>query len=228
VDLRLVVPALAAWATAAWALDAPSGRLTVLVAGCLAAAAGLWAVRRVSARAGDRRRLWGAWSRVSVTAVLLCVAAAAVSAGLSGADLRRGPVPALARQYAEVTAEMEVVSDPRLTRPRVRGDHAAPTAVLLDGEVQRLTKPDGTVAAMRVPVLVVVDASAHAAASGARSGAERRTTRAPWLALLPSTRVRVTARLAPPLTGGDRVAAVLRVRSGAPPDVVGGPSRAQR
>jgi competence protein ComEC len=165
---------------------------------------------------------------VSVAAVLLCVAAAAVSAGLSGADLRRGPVPALARQYAEVKAEIEVVSDPRLTRPRVRGDHATPTAVLLDGEVRRLTKPDGTVAAMRVPVLVVVDASAHAAASGARSGAERRTTRSPWLALLPSTRVRVTARLAPPLTGSDRVAAVLRVRRGAPPDVVGGPSRAQR
>ncbi|MEU6320773.1 ComEC/Rec2 family competence protein [Streptomyces sp. NPDC047009] len=227
-DLRLVVPALAAWATAAWALDAPSGPLSVLVAGCLTAAAGLWAARRVSERTRDRRRLWRAWSRVSVAAVLLCVAAAAVSAGLSGADLRRGPVPALARQYAEVTAEIEVVSDPRLARPRVRGDHATPTAVLLDGEVRRLTKPDGTVAAMRVPVLVVVDGSAHAAATGARSGAERRATRSPWLALLPSARVRVTARLAPPLTGGDRVAAVLRVRSGAPPDVVGGPSRAQR
>lgn len=227
-DLRLVVPALAAWATAAWALDAPSGWLTGLVAGCLSGAAGLWAARRMSARAEDRRRPWGAWSRVSVAAVLLCVAAAAVSAGLSGADLRRGPVPALARQYAEVTAEVEVASDPRLTRPRVRGDHATPTAVLLDGEVRRLTKPDGTVAAMRVPVLVIVDASAHTAASGARSGAERRITQSPWLALLPSTRVRVTARLAPPLTGGDRVAAVLRVRSGAPPEVVGGPSRAQR
>jgi competence protein ComEC len=52
--------------------------------------------------------------------------------------------------------------------------------------------------------------------------------RSPWLGLLPSTRLRVGARLAPALTGGDRVAAVLRVRGQAEPEVVGEPSAAQR
>jgi competence protein ComEC len=52
--------------------------------------------------------------------------------------------------------------------------------------------------------------------------------RSPWLGLLPSTRLRVSARLAPAMTGGDRVAAVLRVRGGAEPEVVGEPSAAQR
>ncbi|MCZ9344913.1 ComEC/Rec2 family competence protein, partial [Streptomyces sp. TRM76130] len=50
----------------------------------------------------------------------------------------------------------------------------------------------------------------------------------PWLALLPSTRVRITARSAPPAAGGDRVAALWRVRDGTAPDVVAGPSAAQR
>jgi competence protein ComEC len=50
----------------------------------------------------------------------------------------------------------------------------------------------------------------------------------PWLALLPSTRLRVTARLAPAMTGGDRIAAVIRVRDRAAPNVVGEPSAPQR
>ena len=46
--------------------------------------------------------------------------------GLHGADLRRGPVPELARQYAQVTAEVEVTSDPRLTRPADQGQPRGP------------------------------------------------------------------------------------------------------
>lgn len=52
--------------------------------------------------------------------------------------------------------------------------------------------------------------------------------RSPWLDLLPSTRVRVPARVVPAVVGGDRVAGVLRVRGQAVPLVVGGPSAAQR
>ncbi|WP_251062676.1 MULTISPECIES: ComEC/Rec2 family competence protein, partial [unclassified Streptomyces] len=52
--------------------------------------------------------------------------------------------------------------------------------------------------------------------------------RSPWLGLLPSTRLRVTARLAPASADGDRIAAVLRVRNPAVPEVVGEPSAAQR
>ncbi|GAA4293678.1 ComEC/Rec2 family competence protein [Streptomyces venetus] len=214
-DLRLVPPALAAWATAALMLDASPGS-TGIVAGCLAAVALLpW----------TRRAGWASWSRASAAAVLLCVAAAAASAGLHGADLRRGPVPGLARSYATVTAEVELTSDPRLTRPRVRGDHVTPTAVLIDAEVRRVHDSGGATAATRTPVLLIVDVG-----SGRRGGrpAADEAGRSPWLGLLPSTRLRVSARSAPALTGGDRIAAVLRVRGETEPEVVGAPSDAQR
>ncbi|MDF2268608.1 ComEC/Rec2 family competence protein [Streptomyces coacervatus] len=222
-DLRLVPPALAVWATAAVMLDATSGWVTGVAVVCLTAGAVLLLVRRRGERVdspGPR-----AWPRVSAAAVLLCVGAAAVSAGLHGADLRRGPVPGLARQYATVTAEVEVTSDPRLTRPRIRGDHAAPASVLMEGEVRRVEQADGTAVVTRAPVLVIVDVGARGA--GAENSAGR-PARSPWLELLPSTRVRVLARLAPAVVGGDRVAGVLRVRRQAEPDVVGGPSGVQR
>lgn len=175
-----------------------------------------------------RLLLWRTWPKASVAAVLLCVAAAAASGGLHGADLRRGPVPELARQYTEVTADVEVTSDPRLTRPRIRGAHAAPTAVLLNAEVRRIEQPDGTVTATRTPVLVIVtvgSGSGDGAVAGPDSG---KAQRSPWLSLLPSTEVRVAARVVPELGDGGRVAAVLRVQGSGPPRVVGEPSGAQR
>ncbi|CAM5731122.1 ComEC/Rec2 family competence protein OS=Streptomyces alboniger OX=132473 GN=CP975_11605 PE=4 SV=1 [Streptomyces alboniger] len=240
-DLRLVPPALAAWATAALTLSVPPDLVIGLVAVCIAAGGVLLVCAR--ARARPRR---GTWAHVSVAAVLLCVAAAAASAGLHGADLRRGPVPTLARQYATVTADIQVTSDPRLTRPRIRGDHAAPTSVLINADVRRVETADGTALTTRAPVLVFVDAAAArtgpadaaGTAGGPRAAAEGATGvprpvvegpgRSPWLGLLPSTRLRVTARLAPAMVGGDRVAAVLRVRGRAAPDVVGAPSAPQR
>ncbi|SOR81912.1 ComEC family competence protein [Streptomyces chartreusis NRRL 3882] len=245
-DLRLVPPALAAWGTAALVLDASPGWVLGIVAGCLAAVALLPSARWAG---------WASWSRASAAAVLLCVAAAAVSAGLHGADLRRGPVPGLAREYATVTAEVELTSDPRLTRPKVRGDHVAPTAVLIEADVRHVQEAGGATVGTRTPVLLIVDVgSADRAAEGGRSApaggaavgvGDRRSTavtgtveggrpaaggpvRSPWLGLLPSTRLRVSARLAPAMTGGDRVAAVLRVRGEAEPEVVGEPSAAQR
>ncbi|WP_369242884.1 ComEC/Rec2 family competence protein [Streptomyces sp. R21] len=228
-DLRMVPPALAAWVTAAVMVGEPPGWVTAVVVVCLTAGvallmAGRRGSRGVVGRGGGRSR---SWPRTSAAAALLCVAAAAASAGLHGADLRRGPVPSLARQYAHVTAEVEVTSDPRLTRPRINGDHAAPAAVLMDAEVRRVTRAAGTggvdatdtAAGMdvvtRTPVLMIVDA--------------RSPRGSPWLAVLPSTRLRVSGRLVPALSGGgDRIAAVLRVRGSAPPQVVGEPSGAQR
>ncbi|WP_307544781.1 ComEC/Rec2 family competence protein [Streptomyces sp. V3I8] len=230
-DLRLVPPALAAWATAAVTPDMPPGWTAALVGVCVAAAGWLLITVRGTARgrAGDRRTgdrragSWGGrrhpWSRASVAAVLLCAAGAAASAGLHGADLRRGPIPELAERYAQVTAEVEVTSDPRLTRPRIKGNHAAPTAVLLDAEVRQVEEPGGAQARIRTPVLLIVDAG---------PGLARGKARSPWLSLLPSTRVRVTARVVPALGGGDRIAAVLRVRGSGPPGVVGQPSAPQR
>ncbi|WP_409472172.1 ComEC/Rec2 family competence protein [Streptomyces sp. HC307] len=220
-DLRLVPPALAAWATAALALHAAPGLLTGVVVTCLVVAGGLLLRRRVGR--GERGR-WGGRDRgpaverprprVPVAAVLLCVAAAAASAGLHGADLRRGPVPGLARQSAWVSAEVEVTSDPRLTRPRVTGNRLAPASVLLNAQVRGVEVTPGARTVTRTPVLVIVDAE---------WGAGRE-----WLKLLPSTRVRVTGRLAPAAVGGDRIAAVLRIRDQPVPEVVGEPSGAQR
>ncbi|MGW5638120.1 ComEC/Rec2 family competence protein, partial [Streptomyces sp. NPDC003832] len=195
-DLRLVPPALAAWATAALLPGAPVG----WCAGVVVAALGLALV------------LLCARPRTAVAAVLLCVAAAALSAGLHGADLRRGPVPGLAREYATVTAEVRLTSDPRLARPRIGGDRPAPPTVLIDAEVLRVQTAARAAVVTRTPVLMVVRASAGS----------------PWLGLLPSTRLRVTARAAPPMTGGDRIAAVLRVRGAAAPEVVAPPPAAQR
>ncbi|MFE1322977.1 ComEC/Rec2 family competence protein [Streptomyces sp. NPDC058741] len=223
-DLRLVPPALTAWGTAALVLDAPPGGIVAVVAGCLVA---------VGLLLPARRRVSAAWPRASAAAVLLCAAAAAASAGLHGADLRRGPVPGLAREYATVTAEVELTSDPRLTRPRVRGDRMATAAVLIDAEVRRVHRPGGAVVVTRTPVLVIVDVRPPPAdrppTADRSAGRPVRPVRSQWLGLLPSTSVRVgAARLAPAMTRGDRVAAVLRVRGGTAPEVVGEPSAAQR
>ncbi|WP_228395873.1 ComEC/Rec2 family competence protein [Streptomyces sp. RB17] len=275
-DLRLVPPALAAWVTAALTLDTSAGWTAGIAIACLVAGVALLAARksprpaqpvpagRVTRRAQAVRPLGRfAWARASSAAVLLCVAAAAASAGLHGADLRRGPLPELARRYATVTAEVEVSGDPWLSRPRVRGDHAAPQAVLVRAEVRRVEQSDGTSVRTRTPVLLVVDADVPASegaaardggsptgGSAARSagpgapgvwgaqgawdarGAQRKqgaqAAHDAWLGLLPSTRLRVGGRLAPALAGGERTAAVLRVRGRPGPRIVAGPSGVQR
>ncbi|MGW3339822.1 ComEC/Rec2 family competence protein [Streptomyces sp. NPDC001009] len=213
VDLRLVGPALAAWATAALVLDVPLGWSLGIAGAGLVVGVALLRVRPGRYRA-------------PVAAVLLCVAASAVSAGLHGADVRRGPVPEAARRFGTVAAEVELTGDPWLSKPRVRGDHAAPVGVLARGEVRWVGEGagGGEGARTRSPVLLVVDADVPA--PGARG--DRADARAAWLRLLPSTRLRVTGRLAPPTSAGDRTAAVLRVRSWPPPEAVAGPSAPQR
>ncbi|MEU5180281.1 ComEC/Rec2 family competence protein [Streptomyces longwoodensis] len=233
VDLRMVPLALAAWATAALTLDAAAGTVAGLVVGCLLVAGVLLARGRgadssaggPNGRPGHRRRR--SWSRVTVGGMLLCVAAAAVSAALHGADLRRGPVPGLAREFAGVSAEVELTGDPRLSRPRISGDHMMPDSVLVDARVRRVEVPGGGEVATRTPALLVVDAGRRGR-SGAEGVGSGKPEVSPWLGLLPSTRVRVHGRLAPATTGGDRFAAVLRVRDRAVPSVVREASAAQR
>ncbi|MEV6752137.1 ComEC/Rec2 family competence protein [Streptomyces sp. NPDC051214] len=269
-DLRLVPPALAAWGTAALTLDAPPRWVIAAVVVCVAVAGVLlvtWTVRgrrdpRAATEPADGRRQ--PWRRVSVAAVLLCAAAGATSAALHGADLYRGPVPALAREYAEAEVELEVTSDPRLTRPRITGAHAMPPSVMLNAEITRLTSPTGNTSVTRTPVLVFAEGGGGGGDKKAGWGGPRSSetagpwraggggsggswpggvggpqgergvasmtpwTKARWLGLLPSTRVRVQGRLSVPLLRGDRVAAVLRVGGEAVPRVVEGPSGAQR
>ncbi|MFD4652015.1 ComEC/Rec2 family competence protein [Streptomyces sp. NPDC058441] len=241
-DLRLVPPALAAWATAAVTLDAPAVWVTALALTCAAVAGVLLLGGATRGRRGRTEpscpplqppppglrsppprpphRVFSLWPRMSVAAVLLCVAASAASAALHGADLTRGPVPGLARQFARVTVELEVTADPRLTRPRVKGDRPAPSSVVIAADVLRVGAQGGSSGGagtrVRTPVLVLVDVDRAAAG------------RTPWLSLLPSTRLVVHGGLAPASAGGGRVAALLRVGRDESPRVLGAPSTAQR
>ncbi|MFG2504339.1 ComEC/Rec2 family competence protein [Streptomyces rubiginosohelvolus] len=146
-------------------------------------------------------------------AVLLCAAAGAAVAGLHGADVRRGPVPGLAREYARIDAEVRVTSDPRTTRPAVRGNHSAPVLLLIDAEVMEVRTPDGPTTRVRTPVLLMVAAGDH---------------RADWQQLLPSTRLRLAGRLSPPAHDGERLAGVLRVDDAGEPRITGPPTGIQR
>ncbi|MFE2018276.1 ComEC/Rec2 family competence protein [Streptomyces sp. NPDC059499] len=229
VDLRLVPPALAAWAAAALALVVPGQWAAVGAVVCTCIALGLLAVPRLPARAGRAGTggcaggdpptggaggVWRPGARATAAAAaLLCAAAGAAAAGLHASDVRSGPVPGLARDHTRVEAEVTVTSDPRQTRPQVRGDHSTPVSLLLDAEIDRLTAPGGAATRLRTPVLVMV-APGDAAAQ--------------WRRLLPSTRLRLSGRLAPPRHEGERLAAVLGTDADEAPRIIGRPTFLQR
>ncbi|GAA2984375.1 ComEC/Rec2 family competence protein [Streptomyces fulvorobeus] len=214
-DLRLVPPALAVWGAAALALGAPGLWVVAGVVACFCVAVGFLARAR-SATAGTTRGTGAQGRRLRATgvaAVLLASAAGAAAAGLHGAQVRQGPLPGLADAYSQVTVEATVTSDPRQTRPGVRGDHSTPVSLLLDAQVERLTSTDGTVTRLRTPVLVMVSPGEEAAS---------------WRALLPSTRLYLRGGLAPPQHEGGRIAAVLRTDADDPPRIIEGPNLLQR
>lgn len=225
-DLRLVPPAVAAWAAAALALGAPGGWTAAGVAVCLSGAAALLlATRRSRRRAASgtrprrppvRRgllRLAGSGTGTAAAAALLCAAAGATTAGLHAAEARRGPLPGLAGQRAHVTVDATVVSDPRPTGPQVTGHRTSPGSIALDVLATRVTAPGGAVTEVRTPLLVLLSA---------------RSTEGPWQRLLPSTGLRLSGTLAPPMRPDDRFAAVLRPYGSGPPRVTGPPSTVQR
>ncbi|MFB8106085.1 ComEC/Rec2 family competence protein [Streptomyces sp. NPDC056007] len=164
---------------------------------------------RVATRAGSlgRRRA------VAVGAVLLCAAAGGAAAGLHGADVRRGPVPGLAQEHARIDAEVRVTSDPRPTRPRVRGSHSTPDMLLIGADITEVAAPGGPRTRVRTPVLLMVSPGDDLAK---------------WQDLLPSTRLRIGGRLSPPAHEGERLAAVLRVDSEGSPRITGPPTAVQR
>ncbi|MEU4175002.1 ComEC/Rec2 family competence protein [Streptomyces sp. NPDC026589] len=209
--MRLVPPALAVWAAAASTLGLPGRWAAAVAAACLVPAVVLLVVASRTSREGrpaGRSRAVAAGG-----AVLLCAAAGAAVAGLHGADVRSGPVPGLAEEYARIDADVRVTSDPRTTRPAVRGNHSAPALLLIDAEVVEVRTPDGSGTRVRTPVLLMVAAGDH---------------RADWQKLLPSTRLRLGGRLSPPAHEGEHLAAVLRVDDEGAPRITGPPTRVQR
>ncbi|WPW28785.1 ComEC/Rec2 family competence protein [Streptomyces atratus] len=231
VDLRLVPPAMAAWAGAALALSAPGRWTTAGVMLCIGAAMVLLAMsgasatramRRLSADAGGgatddentmRNRRRPHTTATATAAALLCAAAGAAAAGLHGADVRQGPIHGLGQRFARVEAEVTVTSDARQAQPRVRGDRSMPASLLMDAEITRLTGPDGAVTRLRTPVLLIVSPGGSMAR---------------WQQLLPSTQLHIGGRLAPPMHEGGRNAAVLRPEGKGPPRITGPPSFLQR
>ncbi len=206
-DLRLVPPALAVWGAAASTLGLPGRWVVAVAVACLVPALVLLVVASRASREG--RAVGRSRAVAAGGAVLLCAAAGAAVAGLHGADVRRGPVPGLAREYARIDAEVRVTSDPRTTRPAVRGNHSAPALLLIDAEVVEVGTPDGPSTRVRTPVLLMVGAGDH---------------RADWQKLLPSTRLRLAGRLAPPAHDGEGLAAVLRVDDAGEPRIIGPPT----
>ncbi len=249
-DLRLVAPATAAWGAAALALGAPVGVVATVCALAVALAVPVLRAamrRRRTETAGGPRTgappLWSAGALVALASVLLCGAAGAADAALHAADVRRGPLPAWAARHAHLTAEMEVTGDPRTVRPKVRGSHRLPPSLVFTADVVRLTAPDGSVTALRTPALVVVasrDGDQEHPKNAAKpqvTGADQAPDRAGkadgevlerWRTLLPTTRVRMPVRAAPPMPPDDRIAAVLRITADGPPQVTGAPSGLQR
>ncbi|PBC82360.1 competence protein ComEC [Streptomyces sp. KS_16] len=252
-DLRLVAPALAAWAGAVIGLGAPGGAAAVVCGAAVALALCAWrmaVVRRGAEGAPERAGLpsagseagaarrgpgplrprsprgWSAGAFVALAGVLLCGAAGVATAALHASDVRRGPLPALAERYAGLTAELEVSGDPRLTRPKVRGSQRTPPVLVFTANAVRVTAPGGAVTTVRTPVLVVVQQRGRG--DEAHGPGARESLSSAWRGLLPSTRIQVMARAAPPLSPADQVAAVLRVTTEAPPVKVGAPSPLQR
>lgn len=199
-DLRLVAPALAAWGAAALAPGLPPALAAAAVTVCLAAAAA------VSGTAAAARRR-GRAPRVTLAAVLLCAAASGAVAALHAAAARAGPLPEAGPGV--VTAEVTVTAVPRLAR----ASGGRPGAVLIEAEATSVRLPGGARQSVRTPVLLVT-----------------RPERAdPWLALLPSTRLRVTATTARPVPGRDpELTAVLRATGTGPPQVTSPPGRWHR
>ncbi|MBB5933015.1 ComEC/Rec2 family competence protein [Streptomyces zagrosensis] len=265
-DLRLIPPALAAWAAAALALGAPPTLIAVCCAVGVAGAVGLlWTAWRSGRRHGQasgaaagRRGVGRGATAVATT--LLCAVTTAAVAGLHAADTYRGPVPELARHRAEAVLDLTVTGDPRPIKPRVQGPAPTPPAIAIDAVATRVSARSTAsgpavgglglrVQRTRAPVLLIVQVRDSARGTepltargqdqargdgGARFDHDALPAKradlpgAQWHDLLPSTRLRVRARVVPPTRNGDRIAAVLRVEGEAPPEVIAGPTDLQR
>jgi competence protein ComEC len=141
-SLRLVLPALAVWATALVLLGCPAA-VGAVTGGVAAVAAGLAAVlwRRNQGRTGR-------WAGVFV-AVLGCVAAASVAVAFRVESVASGPVAEGGRARQPVTARIVLTGDPRVLPGRAFGGER----VVVTATVETVETSAGRVA-VRSPVLV--------------------------------------------------------------------------
>ncbi|MFJ9949962.1 ComEC/Rec2 family competence protein [Kitasatospora sp. NPDC091207] len=227
-DLRLLLPAVAAWAVTAAVLGLGPGHGLLLSS---AAVAAVLSAVLLLVRPGARSRRGAA---VTLSAVLLTGAAATAATLLHTADLHRGPLPGLARGAApapEVGVELTVTGDPRAHTSRTRGTAAGQGILTVDAVADQVTVPAGAGAGDAAP--------AGGAGGTESSGAVTTRTRTPvtvlvrgpdiagWQKLLPSARVAVTADVRPAGEGhGDESAALLIAHG--PPQELAPPSLPQR
>ncbi len=136
---------------------------------------------------------------MAAIAVLICAAASAIGVALRLTAVASGPVRALAVQGRTANMEAVVTGDPKTKVKEGATRHRE--TVLLPARVEVVEQRR-----VRVPVLVIAAEPA-------------------WKDLLPSQRIRFTARLIPP-RGGELLAAVVLVRG--PPHRIGSPSLIQR
>ena len=140
-DLRLLLPAFAAWATAYVALgwSSRAGLAVALVLLGVAAGCAL----------GPRR----SWALVAAAA-MLCAAGASAAVAWRLAALQRGPLPGLARAHAKVTLELVIGSDPRLLA--VANPHGGSRSIVIcPAKAVAVTTADGVVSSIRSPVFVL-------------------------------------------------------------------------
>ncbi len=195
-DLRLLVPALAAWSAVALLLGASASTAVVVAVGSFVTAAGLGSGIAVGRR--HRRRGHGAWLRVlTLAALAVSLAVGALGAAISVREA--GPIRDLSAQRAMVSLVGVVASDPRAVDPPAgRPESAAGVILRLDVEQ---VDGRGVRSAVATPVLVFADRS--------------------WLGLRWQSRVEARGRLAPPEDPADDVLAVLTPRG--PPTTLDDP-----
>ncbi|MDH6574797.1 ComEC/Rec2 family competence protein [Kitasatospora sp. MAP5-34] len=209
-DVRLVVPAVSAWAVAVTVLGLdPGWRPVLLLAAGVAVVAALLLLLLAAGR--DRH------PAILVAATLLTAAAGTVTTVLHTADLYRGPLVLLARQpHPELTVELTVAGDPKARHSPSSGTGPGKSLLTVSATVDVVRQPEAVpplaeVVRTRTPVILLI----------------REQDAPDWQQMLPSTRLGVDVRVLPADPApGSAVGAVLLVRG--PPRLLAPPSLPQR
>ncbi|MFJ6851754.1 ComEC/Rec2 family competence protein [Streptomyces sp. NPDC091271] len=243
-DLRLVPPALAAWAASVLALGAPGRWVAVGAVLCGCAGLGLIAVPRVVARA-EPRIVPRAAPRGAVGAADPAGLAdtTAAGAGPAGAPRRAGTRTTaaagvlLCAAAGAAAAGLHGADSRSGPVPGLAESYARVVAEVTVTSDPRRTRPrvqgdhstpvslllDAEVDRLTAPDGRVTSLSTPVLVMVAPGDAAAR-----WQRLLPSTGLRISGRLAPPRHEGERIAAVLGTDADDPPQVTTEPTLLQR